>query len=251
VFLPLQEMNDLVRSLGAPGSGAVRIDDLLAALVPALTPRRAAMVRKVFAHAVARTHHDEYGLRALPEPEVAAVPLAQFEALYQPALHPEVAAGRRRADELADHLHDSLAALGGGEVTLATLLAYYTDLGCPVASDDWFVSSLARAWGVRESDRDAVAEERVQSYLATVREKARQKAGPRETERQRLRRAFVFFDDAKDGRCAFATFRVVLEQLGVPLKLSEARLVFDRFPQRDGALDYSAFVEVVYEGIPL
>lgn len=245
VFLTKHHLSAMMRVYDPDRTGHVCISEVLAALTTPLPARRERMLLKVWEHLAMRHLYDEF---TNPDIDPGSVTLSRDQVLaaLHPHAYPDVAAGQKTAEDVASHLARGLP----DTVAQSDFLRYYADLHCTMPSDAFFVDMLQRVWQVPEADGDAKAEERVQRFLRIIREKCEQKRNARETEPQRLLRAFRYFDEEGTGSTDLASSRKVLAQLGVPLTLSECSELFQRFPHTaEGRLEYPSFVDMVYDGV--
>lgn len=234
LFLSKAETSALFSKFDKDGDGNISYDEFLRGLRGGLSDRRKAMVQRCFS--------------ILDRDGSGVVTIGDIAGVYNTSKHPDVLAGKCSEEEA---LETFLASFEGKHTTDARVTAeefesYYADLGASVPSDDYFIEMMESVWMIPEKEGKAELE-LVARYEVVLREKVRQKCKPSESEDQKLRSVFKFFDTDETGAVTIDEFGRACERLGLPLQRKEVRAFFTVY-DRDGsgAITYEEFVNHLF-----
>lgn len=207
---------------------------LYALLCPDLTPRRLAMIEKVW--------------RRLDNQEQGLVPLQGLYQTYNVSNHPEVAAGLRQAQDVLSSFLDAFDATTKGETGMVSkdeFVANYLLISATYPHDEnAFVKMLGCVWGVRENDSGIVINTGV--LVGQLRDKLRLRMRGAETEEQVLLRIFKFSDLRGTGFLSPNDFQQALHRLGVTASPMEVSALFNDFGlSLNDEINYLDFIAAV------
>lgn len=169
-----------------------------------LNPRREKFTRKVF--------------NALKEEAGGDLTVQYLQDRINAENHPDVASGCTSAETIREELSQDLYAINGGTESVQEddFLQLYADAGATMPSDDYFTSVLEREWGVLEAALARDDKEKIQRYIETMLERARQKCRPGEPQQVFLENACkVSFEKSSEPFCFFSLFLLLVQYFDI------------------------------------
>eukprot|EP00753_Platysulcus_tardus_P007663 PLAT15357.1.p2 GENE.PLAT15357.1~~PLAT15357.1.p2 ORF type:complete len:300 (-),score=129.53 PLAT15357.1:102-1001(-) len=241
VFLPVRDVNKLMRHLDLDGSGCVCFEEMTDLLSVPLEGRRLAIVEASF--------------RLLDRDGCGTITVSDLTGKFNTLKHPGVASGDMTEEEAMKDFLDGFDGRRGdddGAVTKEEFLSYYADLSSTCPTEDYFVEMMQSAWMIDEDDLDGPSLETVDkldTFEAMMRAKIEEKRKPSESEELAMRRFFKHFDTDESGVVTVNEFQAALLRLGIPLERRQTMAFFVRYdPDNTGAIDYTEFVTKLYRG---
>mmetsp|Transcript_25978 Transcript_25978/g.61307 ORF Transcript_25978/g.61307 Transcript_25978/m.61307 type:complete len:298 (+) Transcript_25978:24-917(+) len=230
LFLSTAETSALFSKFDKDGDGNISYDEFLAGLRGGLSERRKAMVARCFS--------------VMDRDGSGAVTVGDLAGIYNTSKHPDVMAGKITEEQALERFLEGFEGKGttDARITMEEFENYYSDLGASVPSDEYFIEMMESVWMIPEKEGKAEAE-LVARYEVILREKVRQKCRPTESEDQKLRSVFAFFDTGEEGSVTIDEFAGACERLGLPLQRKEVRAFFTIYDRdASGTISYEEFV---------
>jgi hypothetical protein len=246
LFLDTRELHALQRTLDTDGSGRVSVHELMAALMETGSTRRRVHATKVW--------------DAISGGAPTVGPADVLHA-FNAGKHVDVAAGRKRADDVAGGLAGELAACSpmdsGDELAESNVVQAILQWGIAFPSDDMFCGQVEDCFSVPEGNLGRQDGAALKSQMVVVRAKAVEKKPPSQNLRHFLSGICKHFDGSECGGLTAEQFSRVLERLGLPLAPPKVAVLFRAFGGAKGAVEaddreprlpWKGFVDAVAEG---
>lgn len=246
IFLKKQEVSAVFRAFDRNNDKRISYKEFLRGVQGKLSDRRIALINKAFA----KIDADGNGV----------LTLSDISAKYNASKHPDVLTGKKTtAQVMAEFVRGfaeqddgpvqaAKAATANPTVSSAEFLSYFTDISASIPNDDdLFALMMCNCWGIKEGAAAPVAGNELQKFIATVKEKIRQKCKGR-NEKEHLRLAFKFFDLDNSGSVSYSEFLYALEKFGVVLDEKSSRGLFASMDaSANGRLSYDEFANALYD----
>jgi len=234
LFLGTAETSALFNKFDKDGDGNISYDEFLRGLRGGMSDRRKAMVQRCFA--------------VMDRDGSGVITLGDIAGVYNTSKHPDVLSGKISEEQALERFLEGFEGKGTADarVTADEFEAYYSDLSASVPADDYFIEMMESVWMIPEKEGKEEAE-LVARYEAVLREKVRQKCKPSESEGNKLRQVFQFFDTDETGAVTIDEFSRACERLGLPLQRKETRAFFSVYDRdNSGTITYEEFVAHVF-----
>jgi Ca2+-binding EF-hand superfamily protein len=235
LFLTLPQISALfARFDRGAGDGMIDYDEFLRALAGSLPPRRQALVDRAFA--------------IMDKDGSGEVTTADMAGIFNAKKHPQVLEGKITEEEAMEKFLGSFeGTVKDGVVTKAEWDDYYTSLSASIPSDDYFVVMMENTWMFSEAGKsDPATAAKVARWVNELRMKMAQKGAATETEGEKLRKLFKFFDTDETGNVTIDEFSAAMNRVGISLERRDTRAFFSAYDRDDsGYIDYAEFVRHV------
>ncbi len=175
-----------------------------------INERRMSLIKRAFAK--------------LDKDQSGKIDLGDIASLYNTSKHPEVITGKKTQQQVYNEFlrgfvdpNDRKAQTDGVPITIEEWVSYYADISASIPNDDdLFAAVVCSAWGITEGPAAPLAQNDLAKFIATVKEKIRQKAKGK-NEKVFMRNTFKFFDLDRSNTVSYSEFLYALEKFGVML----------------------------------
>jgi Ca2+-binding EF-hand superfamily protein len=234
LFLTMPQVSAVFKYFDKDGSGTIVYDEFLRGLAGSLPERRQHMVDKAF--------------RLMDKDGSGELTTDDLVGIFNCKKHPKVLEGSMSEE---DALTDFLKSFEGstkkdGIITKDEWVEYYTQLSASIPSDDYFVVMMESVWMVNEKAGSPETMAKVERWVGELKAKISQKGKATETDAEKLRKLFKYFDTDETGTVTIDEFSAAMGRLGISLERRDTRAFFNVYDKDlSGFLSYEEFIRNV------